>query len=98
MKINHYSGSDYYGATAGHHKFYYGYERTMCEHGKDSTDCNCCKEWCFTAEYCGREVRRFTAKQMKLKSDDMNEGLIKGMLAYLLNCSYTEGVTSGKKI
>jgi len=90
-KVDFYHASDYAGASAGHHKFYFGYEATMCEHGADSKECDCEKAWCFIAEYCGREVMRYTAKQMKIDRDKVQEGLIKGMLAYLLKCEYKDG-------
>ncbi len=81
-KVDCYTASDYAGASYGHHKFYYGYERTMCQHGNDS-HCDCDRDWCFIAEYCGREVMRFSATQMKIDRDNVTDGLIKGMLVYI---------------
>lgn len=82
-KMDYYVASDYAGAEVGHHKFYYGYEHTVCEHGKDSKDCNCDKDWCFIAEYCGLELMRYTCRQMKIARHDIVDGLVKGMLAYI---------------
>lgn len=64
-----YGSDDYAGLTTPKFAFYFGYERTLCSHGKDA-DCECDnKDWCFTATVGGVEIERYSRTELDKGTD-----------------------------
>lgn len=59
-----YFSDDYAGMKSPRFDFYFGYEATLCSHGADSRDCECEKDYCFTATHKGEEVARYTQAEL----------------------------------
>jgi hypothetical protein len=96
-KRRFYIASDYAGLELKNGlKFYYGYERTHCEHGpdapfdmKDHPD-DCEADWCFVAERDGKEVFRCTREvlldsfeKLEDETDLMDAMLLAGVGLYM---------------
>lgn len=86
--LNVYGSDDYAGMVGELFAFYFGYEATLCPtHGKDS-QCECDKEWCFTASHRGEEIVRFGQSELDRLSgapcpDDPFACLLVGIGGYL---------------